>query len=105
MSRPPHFPCCALVIGALLALPVPVLAADVVVDLDAATGFVVKDSGAAKILRVDEATGNISRNAVLFMHTTGTDNRSSGRARGTRAAVLSPRPRSGPMHFLQTSDS
>ena len=45
------------------------------VKLDAGTGFSVKDStGAIERLRVDEATGNVSRNGALFVHTTGTNN-------------------------------
>ena len=59
----------------LLVLAVPAHAADVTVTLPAGDGFVVKDNtGAIERLRVDEATGNISRNGALFVHTTGTDN-------------------------------
>ncbi len=47
-------------------------AADVTVTLPAADGFVVEDNTATiERLRVDEATGNISRNGALFVHTTG----------------------------------
>ncbi len=58
--------------AAALALTAPARAADVTVTLDAGAGFVVKDNtGAIERLRVDEATGNISRNGALFVHTTG----------------------------------
>ncbi len=61
-----------LVLGAALALVSPARAGDVSVKLDAGTGFSVKNStGAIERLRVDEATGNISRNGALFVHTTG----------------------------------
>jgi hypothetical protein len=47
-------------------------AGDVSIRLDAGTGFVVKNStGAIERLRVHEATGNISRNGALFVHTSG----------------------------------
>ncbi len=60
---------------AAVLLPSSVLADDVEVQLDANDGFVVKDNtGAIERLRVDEATGNISRNGALFVHTTGTSN-------------------------------
>src|SRR5262245_33739153 len=56
----------------LLLLSPPALAADVSVRLDAGTGFNVLDSsGGILRLRVDEATGNVSRNGALFVHTTG----------------------------------
>jgi hypothetical protein len=62
-------------LAALLAFGAPALAADVTVTLDAASGFVVEDNTATiERLRVDEATGNISRNGALFVHTTGTNN-------------------------------
>src|SRR6202008_4522135 len=52
-------------------------AGDVSVKLDMGAGFSVKNStGAAERLRVDEATGNISRNGALFVHTTGPANSS-----------------------------
>jgi hypothetical protein len=57
----------------LLAVGAPALAADVTVTLDAGSGFVVEDNTATtERLRVDEATGNVSRNGALFVHTTGT---------------------------------
>ena len=53
-------------------VPAPALAADVTVTLDTGSGFVIQDNtGSVERLRVDEATGNISRNGALFMHTTG----------------------------------
>ncbi len=58
----------------LLVLAAPAQAADVTVTLPAGDGFVIEDNTAADLLRVDEATGNISRNGALFVHTTGTDN-------------------------------
>ncbi len=59
----------------LLAIAAPAWAADVTVTLPAGDGFVVEDNTAAiERLRVDEATGNISRNGALFVHTTGTNN-------------------------------
>jgi hypothetical protein len=49
-------------------------AGDVSVQLDSGTGFSVKNAGGAvERLRVDEATGNVSRNGALFVHTTGVD--------------------------------
>ena len=49
-------------------------AADVSVQLDSGAGFVVKNAtGAVERIRVDEATGNVSRNGALFVHTTGTN--------------------------------
>jgi hypothetical protein len=58
-----------------VALAAPALAGDVSVQLDAGAGFSVKNStGAIERLRVDEATGNVSRNGALFVHTTGTGN-------------------------------
>jgi hypothetical protein len=55
-----------------LAFAVPAWAADVEVQLGANDGFVIKNNdGTVERLRVDEATGNISRNGALFVHTTG----------------------------------
>ena len=57
---------------AALALATQAMAADVSVQLGSGDGFVVKDStGSIQRLRVDEATGNVSRNGALFVHTTG----------------------------------
>ena len=59
----------------LATLSTPALAADVTVRLDAGNGFNVRDNtGTVNRLRVDEATGNVSRNGVLFVHTTGFNN-------------------------------
>ncbi len=70
-------------IPALLALTHPAISADVTVTLDAASGFVVEDNTATiERLRVDEATGNISRNGALFVHTTGTLNTFVGEGAG-----------------------
>jgi hypothetical protein len=56
---------------------------DVVVQLSAGDGFVVQDNtGTVERLRVDEATGNVSRNGALFVHTTGTDNTFVGERAG-----------------------
>src|SRR5262245_45274847 len=56
----------------LFALAAPALAADVSVKLDAGAGFSVRNgTGAVERLRVGEATGNVSRNGALFVHTTG----------------------------------
>ena len=57
-----------------LVLALPAWAADVRVKLDAGTGFVIQSSASAPRLRVDEATGNVSRNGALFVHTTGANN-------------------------------
>jgi hypothetical protein len=49
--------------------------ADVSIRLDSGTGFVVTNAGGAiERLRVDEASGNVSRNGALFVHTTGSQN-------------------------------
>ena len=58
-------------------------AGDVSVQLDSGAGFSLKNStGAIERLRVDEATGNVSRNGLLFVHTTGTQNLFVGQAAG-----------------------
>jgi len=66
---------CAAVLAALglgLALPAAAAAADVEVELDTGDGFSVQNSGATiERFRVDEATGNISRNGSVFIHTDG----------------------------------
>lgn len=60
---------CCLV---FLVVATPVLAGDVAVKLDAGSGFVIQNStGSVQRIRVDEATGNVSRNGALFVHTTG----------------------------------
>jgi hypothetical protein len=62
-------------LGSLALLSSPALGGDVAVQLPAGDGFVVKDNtGAVERYRVDEATGNVSRNGALFVHTTGSDN-------------------------------
>ena len=67
----PGSPTRCLQLGLLLWSPA-ALAADVSVTLPAGDGFAVKDNtGAIERLRVDEATGNVSRNGALFVHTTG----------------------------------
>jgi hypothetical protein len=58
----------------ILGLAAPAWAADVTVKLDAGSGFVIQNNASAPRLRVDEATGNVSRNGALFVHTTGTSN-------------------------------
>ena len=62
-------------LGILSLLSLPALAGDVEVQLPAGDGFVVKDNtGTIERLRIDEATGNVSRNGALFVHTTGNSN-------------------------------
>ncbi len=64
------------------------LAADVTVTLSAGDGFVVEDNTATiERLRVDEATGNISRNGALFVHTTGTENTFVGEGAGNTSTT------------------
>ncbi|HXK24721.1 MAG TPA: tail fiber domain-containing protein [Myxococcota bacterium] len=54
--------------------------------LDSGAGFSVKDStGVLERLRVDEATGNVSRSGALFVHTTGTNNLFVGPGAGNTA--------------------
>ena len=66
---------CVAALGAALGLAPPALAGDVSVKLDENSGFVVEDhTGGTQRLRVDEATGNLSRNGALFVHTTGAPN-------------------------------
>ena len=58
-----------------LLLAAPTWADDVTVTLPASDGFVVQNNTASiERLRVDESTGNISRNGALFVHTTGSRN-------------------------------
>ncbi|HEX5065378.1 MAG TPA: tail fiber domain-containing protein [Myxococcota bacterium] len=67
-------------------------AADVTVKLGAGDGFEITDNaGAIDRLRVDEATGNVSRNGALFVHTTGTSNTFVGAGAGNTGT-------SGPGH-------
>ncbi len=78
----------------LLILAAPALAADVEVELDTGSGFVVQNNGASvERLRVDEATGNISRNGALFVHTTGTNSTFVGPYAGNTYTQM-PLPRS-----------
>ncbi len=75
MSSRSHTAPLHLLLAASLAFAAPALAADVTVTLDAASGFVIENNaGTIERLRIDEATGNISRNGALFVHTTGSDN-------------------------------
>lgn len=61
-----------VLIALALLMNLPATAADVTLQLPATDGFVIQDStGAIERLRVDESSGNISRNGGLFVHTTG----------------------------------
>jgi hypothetical protein len=63
------------VLATLLSWAAPARAADVAVKLDTGSGFVIQNAaGSTERLRVHEATGNISRNGALFVHTTGSNN-------------------------------
>jgi hypothetical protein len=65
----------AAALAAALALAAPAVAGDVSVQLDSGAGFSIRNNtGAIERLRVDEATGNISHNGALFVHTTGANN-------------------------------
>lgn len=76
----------SLTILALVASPA--LGGDVEVELSAGDGFVIKNAGGAiNRLRVEEATGNISRNGALFVHTTGTKNTFVGEGAGSIATT------------------
>ena len=77
--------CFALVplLAVLLGLADSARAGDISLELDAGFGFSVKNDGASiERLRVDEASGNISRNGALFVHTTGTSNTFVGEGAG-----------------------
>jgi len=64
----------AAALAALLCSPA-VRAEDVIVKLGAGDGFEITDNtGAIDRLRIEEATGNVTRNGALFVHTTGTNN-------------------------------
>ena len=81
--RSPTLPLILTTLSILALLSLPALAADVEVQLPAGDGFVIKNNtGTSERLRVDEATGNISRNGALFVHTTGTDNTFVGEGAG-----------------------
>jgi hypothetical protein len=85
LSRIRHF---TPVLGVVLALERPALAGDVSVELDANAGFVIESNGGAiERLRVDEATGNVSRNGALFVHTTGANNLFIGAGAGNPATT------------------
>jgi hypothetical protein len=72
----------------LAASAAPALAGDVTVRLDAASGFSLRNNtGAVERLRVDEATGNVSRNGALFVHTTGSANTFVGSGAGNLATT------------------
>jgi hypothetical protein len=74
----------ALLLAAFLALPAAARADDVSIELDTAGAFVVKNNGGSiERLRIDEATGNISRNGLLFLHTSGDDSTFLGFMSGT----------------------
>lgn len=76
-----------IVLGLASLLAQPSLAADVAVTLGAGDHFVVKDNtGAIERLNVEEATGNISRNGALFVHTSGSNSTFVGVGAGTTAA-------------------
>ena len=78
----------SLALAAALALAAPAFAGDVSVKLDAGTGFSIQDStGTIERLRVDEATGNVSRNGALFVHTTGPNNLFVGAGAGSAATT------------------
>ena len=85
MSRTQHL---QFAIPMLLALAAPAQAADVTVTLPAGDSFVIEDNtGTIERLRVDEATGNISRNGALFVHTTGFNNTFVGNGAGNLATT------------------
>ncbi|MEZ4218057.1 MAG: tail fiber domain-containing protein [Myxococcota bacterium] len=71
----------------VLLWTLPAYASDLTVTLSPNDGFVVKNStGTTDRLRVEEATGNISRNGALFVHTTGTKSLFVGPSAGTLTA-------------------
>ena len=71
-----------------LVLAAPAWAADITATLPAGDGFVIQDNtGTTERLRVDEATGNISRHGALFIHTTGTDNTFVGESAGNTSTA------------------
>lgn len=73
---------------ALVALASNARAADVTLTLGAGNGLSVKNNtGAVERLRVDEATGNLSRNGALFVHTTGANNTFVGFGAGNLATT------------------
>jgi len=73
-----------LTLSAMLAAATSARAGDVSLQLDSGRGFVLKNStGAIERIRVDEASGNVSRNGALFVHTTGTNSTFVGEGAGT----------------------
>lgn len=77
-------------IGVLaMALPALAQADDVVGRLGFADGFAVENaSGSVERLRVEESTGDIWRNGVKFVHTTGTDGTFVGDGAGNTGAIF-----------------
>jgi hypothetical protein len=64
--------------------------AGVLIKPDAESGFVIENNtGTIERLRIDEATGNISRNGALFVHTTGPNSTFVGEAAGYTATTSS----------------
>ncbi len=72
----------------LTAIASAALADDVRVTLGAGDAFSVEDNtGAVERLRLEEASGNLSRNGALFVHTTGTNNLFVGPGAGNPATT------------------
>jgi hypothetical protein len=64
----------------------PALAGDISLRLDTGSGFSIRNgTGLIERLRVDEATGNVTRNGSLFVHTTGNNNLFVGAGAGDLA--------------------
>lgn len=76
-------------ISLLFALLSPAaLASDVEIQLGAGDSFVIKDNtGTIERLAADEATGNVSRNGALFVHTTGSDSTFVGVGAGNASST------------------
>ena len=71
-----------------LALAAPAQAGDVRVRMSAGNGIAFQNNTSTiDRFRVDEATGNISRNGALFVHTTGTENTFVGAGAGNTSTV------------------
>lgn len=78
----------SIVLTSLVVLAPFAQAADVAVQLGGGDAFVIQDNtGAIERLRVDEATGNLSRNGALFVHTTGTTGTFLGENAGNSAVT------------------
>lgn len=57
-----------------LLFTLPAYAADVILQLPAGDGFVFQgNTGTTDFLRLDDATGDISREGAMFVHTTGSN--------------------------------